>query len=198
MSDQYRTTIEELAIPHRAKTAFWRLMAAGRAALPAVRNGLQHESADVRQYCCRFLDHFVEPDSFDELIAMLDDGDPVVRMQALHALACDRCKTDTCPPDEAVVLPRAMALLRSDPDPHVRNHAIGANGCSVHSNPAAVAVLIDAVANASIGSQEGLLVCAGRPDLQTHHAEAGAREAQDRVSCRIHLPCGEVARAANG
>jgi len=145
MSDAHRTAVEELAIPHRAKQAFWRLMAAGRAALPAVREGLHHEHADVRQYCCRYLDHFVEREAFAELIAMLDDGDPAVRVQAIHALACDRCKTDTCPPDEAELLPRAIALLRSDPDPHVRNHAIGAIGRSVHTNPTAVPALLDAM-----------------------------------------------------
>lgn len=145
MSDPHRTAVEELAIPHRAKKAFWRLMAAGRDALPAVLEGLHHENADVRQYCCRYLDHFVVPESFGELIAMLDDGDPAVRVQAIHALACDRCKTDTCPPDEAEVLPRAIALLRSDPDPHVRNHAIGAIGHSIHTNPAAVMALLDAM-----------------------------------------------------
>jgi len=141
MSAAYSNLVETLAVPHRAKDAFWRLMAAERDALPAVRVGLRHANADVRKYCCKFLDHFVDSDGLGELVGMLDDPDPQVRVFAVHALACDRCKENTCRPDEAVVLPRAIALLQSDPDMHVRNHAIGLVGLSVHRSAAALAAL---------------------------------------------------------
>jgi hypothetical protein len=127
MKDTYTTLVEQLGVPHRAKHAYWALIAAGRNALPAVRTGLHHASADVRHHCCRYLDHFVDSDSMGELIGMLDDADPEVRLHALHALACDRCKTDTCRPDEALVLPRALDILRNDPDTHVAGR-----GSSVH------------------------------------------------------------------
>lgn len=146
MDASYPELLETLAIPHRAKDAFWRLMAAGKDALPVVRTGLGHPNADVRQYCCKFLDHFVDSEGLSELVAMMDDAAPQVRVWAVHALSCDRCKENTCRPDEGLVLPRAIALLQSDPDVHVRNHAIGLIGLSVHHRPEAVAALKAAVA----------------------------------------------------
>ena len=79
---------------------------------------------------------------------MLDDADVDVRFWALHALSCDRCKENgTCLVDGAVVLPRTIALLRTDSDAHVRALAVGLLGQYVHVNATAVAALIEAAAN---------------------------------------------------
>jgi hypothetical protein len=148
MTADYASLVETFAVPHRAKDAFWRLIGAGRAALPAARAGLHHANADVRAWCCRYLDHFVDSASMDELVGMLDDPDPAVRVFSLHALSCDRCKENgACLVDGAVVLPLAIGLLRTDPDAHVRAHAVGLIGQYVHVNALAVAALIDATAN---------------------------------------------------
>lgn len=148
MNTDYAALVETLAVPHRARETFWRLLAAGSAALPSVRAGLHHADAGVRSWCCRYLDHFVDGDSMDELIAMLDDPNSDVRMRSLHALACDNCKEDeACRIDAAALLPRAIALLRSDRDAHLRAHAVGAIGKYVHVDATAVAALKDAVAN---------------------------------------------------
>ena len=148
MSNDYAVLIETFAIPHHAKNVFWRLIAVGRDALPAARAGLHHPNADVRAWCCRYLDHFVDSASLDELVGMLDDPDPEVRKWTLHALSCDRCKENgTCLVDPGVVLPRAIALLRADSDTHVRNCAVGLLGQYVHVNATAVAALIEAAAN---------------------------------------------------
>src|SRR5690242_14568943 len=40
MTADYASLVETFAVPHRAKDAFWRLIGAGRAALPAARAGL--------------------------------------------------------------------------------------------------------------------------------------------------------------
>jgi hypothetical protein len=135
--------IEHLAVPHRASRAFWHLVLSGSAALPAVRGGLQHESADVRHYCVKALDHIVDEDAFPALIAMLGDPDRRVRYEALHALACDRCKETTCRPSKFDVLPLAIRLLRHDPDDHVRAMACEVVGRWVHSDPVAEAALIE-------------------------------------------------------
>jgi hypothetical protein len=147
MSDVLTALIEDLAVPHRARAAFWRLLAKGPAALPTVRAALRHPSALARKYACLFLDHYVEEDALGELIAMLNDPDPQVRGSALHALACDRCKEGTCRPDEGVVLPRAIRLLESDPDAHVRAFAVGLVGQYVHRRPEAVEALRMAIAS---------------------------------------------------
>jgi HEAT repeat protein len=147
MSNAAGALIEELAIPHRTRAAFWRLLALGPAALPAVREALNHSSALVRQHACLFLDHYVESEALNDLVAMLDDPDPEVRCSALHALACDRCKEGTCRPDEARVLPLAIRLMTSDSDAHVRAHAVGLVGQSAHRRLEAVEALLAVIAS---------------------------------------------------
>jgi hypothetical protein len=135
----------ELAIPHRAKTAYRRLLARGLDAMPVVRRGLRHADADVRYWCCQYLDRFLEPESLGDLIAMLDDVVPCVRLSTLHTLACDRCKEGDCRPEQAAVLPRALQILATDPDAHVRAHAVGLVGYWVHGSAAAQAALLEAM-----------------------------------------------------
>lgn len=144
-SNTYDVLIAELAVPHRAKYALRALLKAGLDALPAVRRGLRHANADVRFHCCQYLDRFLEPEALADLVTMLDDPDHRVRASTLHTLACDRCKEGDCRPEEAAVLPRALALLAGDPDPHVRAHAIGLAGQWAHTNPDAEAALVTAM-----------------------------------------------------
>jgi HEAT repeat protein len=144
MVQELNGLLDELAIPHRARPAYRALLEYGLAALPAIRKGLMHQSADVRYWCCQFLDHFVVPDAMAELVAMLDDADSRVRCAALHALFCDRCKEGVCHLEEEKVLPRAIALLTDDPDRHVRAHAVGLVARWVHTNPDAEAALLRA------------------------------------------------------
>jgi HEAT repeats len=119
-------------------------MRIGHAALPAIRAGLRHQSHDVRYHCCRFLDHYLEPDSLCDLLCMLDDADERVRVSTLHTLACDRCKAGPCRPDASQVLPRAIELLSSDSSPHVRAMAVEVVGQFVHTLPEAEAALSNA------------------------------------------------------
>ena len=62
----------------------------------------------------------VDESSFPALIELLDDPDALVRVEAIHALACDRCKHDACRPVAGAVLPKAVDVLTDDADPHVR------------------------------------------------------------------------------
>lgn len=141
---KYITLVGKLALPHHAGLAFRALLNAGLDALPAIRQGLRHESAEVRRRCCLFLDPFVTQDALVDVVAMLDDLDAGVRCAASHALTCDRCKVGSCGPEEAKVLPRAVALLATDPDAHVRAHAIELVGRWVHTNSVAEAALLQA------------------------------------------------------
>jgi HEAT repeat protein len=144
VNEHYHRLIENLAIAHRASDAYRALMHAGLSALPAVREGLRHESADVRYHCCRFLDHYLEPNSLVDLLCMLDDVDERVRISALHTMACDRCKQGPCRPDAARVLPRAIKLLAEDSSPHVRAMAVEVVGQFVHAVPQAEAAVSSA------------------------------------------------------
>ena len=136
--------VAELADPPRARRAYWHLVATGPAALPAVRAGLADPDADVRMYCTQALDHLVDGDSFPLLVGLLGDEDARVRRHALHALACDRCKTTTCRPEKAEVLPAAIATLQGDPDPYVRVAAAEVVGRWTHDDAAATAALTSA------------------------------------------------------
>ena len=143
--DNYKALVVKLAIRHHAGPAYRALLAAGFDALPAIREGLRNESADVRRHCCLVLDHFATQEAMDDLVALLDDPDARVRCSALHALACDRCKQGSCGPEEVKVLPRAIALLATDPDAHVRAHSIELIGRWVHTNSAAETALLCAM-----------------------------------------------------
>lgn len=144
MIDTDRQLIERLATRHHARAALRELLARGLAALPAVRDGLRHPSPDVRYYCCRYLDSFLEPDVVPDLLSMLTDSHAAVRSTALHTLLCDRCKKGACRPDRAEILPRALLLLTRDGDAHVRAMAVEAVGQFVHDNLEARAALVEA------------------------------------------------------
>ncbi len=76
------------------------------------------------------------------LIDLLHDDDAGVRLQAVHALACDRCKTDGDRPAASDVLDPALDVLRDDPSPHVRAMAVELVGRFVHSHRDAERALV--------------------------------------------------------
>jgi hypothetical protein len=120
---EYARSVEDLAVPHRFKSALGRLMAAGMLATPALRRGLRHDDPDVRVGCCIVLDHFMDEAAVPELIENLAHPNPRVRSNALHALACDRCKEGACRPGEDDVIPIAIRLLVGDESRSVRKTA---------------------------------------------------------------------------
>lgn len=116
-----------LAVDRRRRLARQHLLAAGDAAVPALRAGLHHDHVMVRRACAGILDVLVDEASVMELVAALDDPDTEVRRRALHALACDPCKAGECRPADDLFVPRGLALL-DDPDPDVRAGAVDALG----------------------------------------------------------------------
>jgi HEAT repeat protein len=127
--------------PQRAVAAYHELLRRGQGAVGTIRAGLHHENPAVREGCCRLLDHLVDTGSMSQLITMADDPDARVRTAAFHALACDRCKGDTCAPGADQVLEPALRHLASDPDPHVRTRAAELAGKFVHTDGRAVTAL---------------------------------------------------------
>ncbi|GAA3020347.1 hypothetical protein GCM10010519_56950 [Streptomyces lactacystinicus] len=130
-----------LGDPQRTVAAYRELLRRGQDVLGAVRAGLSHENAAVREGCCRLLDHLVDTESMDQLVAMADDPDARVRTAAFHALACDRCKGDTCAPGADRVLEPGLRHLADDPDPGVRAMAAELVGRFARTEPRAVAAL---------------------------------------------------------
>jgi hypothetical protein len=136
--------VEELGNVPRAVAAYRELLRRGPAAVSAIRRGLRHAESGVRKQCCRLLDQLLVKDAFEDLIAMLKDVDAGVRVNAVHALACDRCKPDGCRPGEAAVLGPGIRLLQEDSNPHVRAMAVELVGRFVHGNCDAVEALVRA------------------------------------------------------
>jgi HEAT repeat protein len=135
--------IAQLAIRHHAKTAYRQLFSMGFEVVPVAREGLHHENASVRYYCCSLLDHFLVSEALEDVVSMVHDPDPKVRVMALHTLACDRCKEGDCRPAEAEVLPTALQILNDDGDAHVRAMAVEVVGQYVHTNPIAERALVE-------------------------------------------------------
>ena len=135
------TLVSCLGDPQRTVAAYHELLRRGPGALGAIRAGLSHDHPAVREGCCRLLDHLVDTDSMDLLVAMADDPDAEVRVAAFHALACDRCKDDACAPGAGLVLEPALRHMADDPDPRVRASAAELVGKFAHSDARAVAAL---------------------------------------------------------
>jgi HEAT repeat protein len=135
-----------LADPHRSVRARQRLIGLGPQGAAAARQGLGHPDARVREYCCKVLDHVIDAASIPGLILALRDQDERVRIAAAHALACDRCKGDSCRPAAAAVLSAAMAMLAGDLSAHARAHAAELVGRWVHSHHAACDAIEQAAA----------------------------------------------------
>lgn len=139
--DDYDAWVARLADSARAVDAFRHLVRSGSAALPAIRRGANASSADVRYHCARALDRLVDVDSYSILVELLRDEEPRVRCEALHALACDRCKADGCRPTSSVLDP-AIDVLRHDPASRVRGYACEVVGRWAHTHPTAAEALL--------------------------------------------------------
>lgn len=138
--------VAQLSKSSRRQRAKIYLRAAGQAAVPAVRRGLQHQDPLVRRLCASILDQLADELAFTDLVAALDDDDPEVLKRALHALACDRCKKNECRPGEELFVPRAMELLHH-PNADIRASAIDTLGKVVARRPDVAAALGDVALN---------------------------------------------------
>ncbi len=87
--------VEAFGIAHLSRAAFWRLVAVGTDATPAVKRGLRSENAAVRRGCCEFLDLYWDDEAANDMRSLVADPDTEVRRMATHALTCERCKKET-------------------------------------------------------------------------------------------------------
>jgi HEAT repeat protein len=133
--------VEALGNVSRTSLAYRELLRRGQLAVTAIRAGLRHRDAAIRERCCRLLDKLLVEDAVQELVAMVHDEDAGVRVAAVHAITCDRCKQTCSPPVEALVLPLGMRLLETDPDPLVRALAAELVGRFAHENVLAAQAL---------------------------------------------------------
>jgi HEAT repeat protein len=200
-----RELVEQLADPHRYPAAYTQLIRLGSDACGPVRDGLGHESPRVRMLCCQVLDRVMDADSIPALVDALADPDEEVRIQALHALACDRCKSGTIRPSAEAVLGTAIGLLRDDGSPHVRARAAELVGAWVHSRSDAVAALEAAAsgdASPAVRKKASWYAPGGTIYRRTRPGKASsgrpARADRDRPTRPDEASSGRPARADRG
>jgi HEAT repeat protein len=98
-----------------------RLQQLGDAALPAVRDGLKHPDWHIRHWCAIYLDRGADPETLRDLVPLLTDPEPRVRLWAIHSISCEHCKEYGCPID---VVPLLIERAERDPVKRVRKMAI--------------------------------------------------------------------------
>jgi len=96
---------------------------AAQAPLRQLQEGaLHHADPFVRRRCLAFLDHYASDASAHVFAQALADPVEPVRHIALHAIACETCRTAAlCAAD---VVPPLVAILAADPSVEVRHKTI--------------------------------------------------------------------------
>jgi hypothetical protein len=134
--------VRDLGVPHRERAAYWRLREIGAPARPAVEEGLLSDDPAVRSGCTLLMDRLAGNESFELMVLLLEDPEPSVRLHAIHALACDRCKSDdVCALPRQDLIPAASSLLADDPDARVRAIALEVLARWVHDDEDARAAI---------------------------------------------------------
>jgi hypothetical protein len=97
------------------------LPAQGPAVIDDLVHGLKHPNANVRWWCAQMLDHAADDTCVPALFDLLHDPVPCVRRMAVHALACQRCKTA---PLQADMTDMLIDFALHDPNLKVRGEAV--------------------------------------------------------------------------
>lgn len=98
------------------------LIGIGEPALPAIRDGLRHGDWQVRRWAAMCLDQIADEEALADLVPLLTDPHPKVRLWAVHSIACEHCKEDvSCPID---VVPLLIRTIREDESIRVRRMAV--------------------------------------------------------------------------
>jgi HEAT repeat protein len=121
------------------------LEALGETALPAVRAGLKHSDWHVRHWCAIYFDRGADAESLLELVPLLRDPEPQVRLWAIHSISCEHCKDYACPID---VVPLLIERAELDPVTRVRKMAVAMLG-SLPPDPRIPAALARVLARES-------------------------------------------------
>jgi HEAT repeat protein len=98
------------------------LVEMGEAALPTLRAGLRSDSWQVRRWSAMCLDQVADADALRDLVPLLSDPHPKVRLWAVHSLACEHCKEGVrCPVD---IVPLLIDRALHDESVRVRRMAV--------------------------------------------------------------------------
>ena len=114
--------VESFTNSKQRYSSFSQLVELGSAALPAIRQGLQHENWQIRRWCAICMDHVADSTSLADLLPLFHDPKSAVRLWAVHSIACDHCKNDVdCNVD---IVPHLIERIELDESPRVRKMAV--------------------------------------------------------------------------
>lgn len=89
----------------------------------ALIRGLKHRNSKVRWWCIQLMDHIADESYLHPLLdAAYTDPTPKNRRHAIHALACEKCKSDGCRL-RIDIRDDLRRILSTDPDVSVRETA---------------------------------------------------------------------------
>lgn len=94
-------------------------------AVAQLMGAADHPNPKVRWWCAHELDHLADERSLDTLLRLSKDDVPKVRVEAVHALGCARCKQCVLPVDMVGLM---VDFALHDPEERVRGAAIFALG----------------------------------------------------------------------
>jgi hypothetical protein len=83
---------------------------------------VEHPNGKTRRFALGILDHEANDESTDTFRAALRDPAPVVRLNALHGLSCERCRVGELCVDD--VVPALIDVLEHDASPKVRHASL--------------------------------------------------------------------------
>ncbi|MCB0062035.1 MAG: HEAT repeat domain-containing protein [Caldilineaceae bacterium] len=97
----------------------------GAEAMAQLLTAADHPNPKVRWFCAHELDHLATNESIDMLLRLTQDPVAKVRVEAVHALGCDRCKQDHLCVDMVGLM---VDFALNDSEEKVRSVAIHALG----------------------------------------------------------------------
>ena len=83
----------------------------GIKALPAIREGLNHENWHVRHWCAISLDRHCDEESLRNLVPLLNDPVSKVRLWAVHSICCEHTPYFVNPID---IIPLLIDRIQND------------------------------------------------------------------------------------
>jgi hypothetical protein len=86
------------------------------------RAALEHPNGKIKRHALGILDHHANDESTDTFRLALLDPAPVVRLNALHGLSCERCRVGELCTDD--VVPALIDVLEHDDSPKVRHASL--------------------------------------------------------------------------
>lgn len=168
-----------LGIEAGLRAAEWKqtLPAPPIAALQAA--ALHHPNARVRRDCLNVLDHDANDESTDVFLAALGDPVPKVRVIAVHAISCERCRVGAlCVGD---VVPVLADVLAGDDSAKVRHAALFV----LHTLADRDEQAREAIRRAAIGDPDELVRRAACAARDGRFGRMGSRKAIRRRDRRV-------------